>query len=50
MLQMWLQRGSDVQKSHRPTWENMYKAMIAIELFAAAERLQEKLENILDIN
>ena len=42
MLQMWLQRGSSVQESHRPTWENLYKAMIAIELIAPAERLKER--------
>lgn len=50
MLQMWLQRGSNIEMSHRPTWENMHKAMIAIELIAAAERLKEKLEDISNIN
>ena len=46
MLQTWLLRGSNVQKSHRPTWENLYKAMIAIELIAPAERLKERVDNL----
>ena len=46
MLQMWLQRGSNVEKSHCPTWENMYRAMIAIDLIAAAEELKGKIAHI----
>ena len=46
MLQMWLRRGSNVEKSHRPTWENMYRAMIAIDLIAAAEELKGKIAHI----
>ena len=46
MLQMWLQRSSNVEKSRRPTWENMYNAMIAVELIAAAEILKEEIANI----
>ena len=50
MLGIWLQRGTSVKESHRPTWGNMHKAMIAIELIAAAERLEDKLESLIDIN
>ena len=50
MLGMWLQRDTSEKESHRPTWGNMHKAMIAIELIAAAERLEDKLENLIDIN
>ena len=46
MLQIWLRRGSNVEKSHRPTWENMYRAMIAIDLIAAAEELKGKIAHI----
>ena len=46
MLQMWLQRSSNAEKSHRPTWENMYNAMIAIELIAAAETLKKEITNL----
>ena len=47
MLQMWLQRSSNAEnKSHCPTWENMYKAMIAIEMIAAAETLKKDIANL----
>ena len=46
MLQMWLQRSSNVEKSRCPTWENMYNAMIAVELIAAAETLKKEIANI----
>ena len=46
MLQMWLQRSSSVEKSRRPTWENMYNAMVAVELTKAAETLKKEIANI----
>ena len=49
MLGMWLQRGTSVEESYRPTWGNMHKAMIAIDLTAAAERLEDNLEKLIDI-
>ena len=46
MLQMWLQRSSNAEKSRRPTWDNMYTAMIAIELIAAADTLKKEIANL----
>ena len=43
MLSEWLNRGSKEPESFRPTWENMHKAMTALDLIAGAERLKEKL-------
>ena len=43
LLQMWLQRGSNVENFHCPTWENTYNAMIAIELIVAAHRFKQAL-------
>ena len=46
MLQMWLQRSSNAEKSCRPTWDNMYRAIIAIELIAAADTLKKEIANL----
>ena len=43
MLNDWLNRGSRVDESIRPTWENFHKAMTELELTAGAERLKDKL-------
>ena len=45
MLQMWLQRPFNVEESRRPTWENMYKAMIAEGMNLPAEELKKQLTN-----
>ena len=50
MLGIWLQRGTSVKESHRPTWGNMHKAMTENGLIAAAEKLKDKLEDLRDIN
>ena len=43
MLNEWLNRGSEVAESFRPTWENMHKAMSTLNLKAGAERLERNL-------
>ena len=43
MLSEWFSRSSEEAESFRPTWENMLKAMTALDLNAGAERLKEKL-------
>jgi len=48
MLGRWLKRSPDhPDKNFRPTWRNMYKAMIAIEYVRPAEELKEDLMKLI---
>jgi len=49
MLSRWLARSpNDPDESFRPTWRNMYNAMLAIECTQGAEDLKEDLMNLND--
>ena len=52
MLGRWLKRSpEDPDENYRPTWRNMYKAMIAIDYVRPAEEMKEDLmKNIMNLN